>query len=122
MMNWLSNLFGRGPSSAQIAKSRLKLVLSYDRTNITPEMLSMLQDEIVRAISQHLDVDRSAITISTQRSDNGDHLVADIPIRSVRHGGDDSRQSTREPVDARAPARSSNPAPSYKKKKDRKRR
>ncbi len=83
-MDWLSKLFGRSPTSAQIAKNRLKLVISYDRTNLTPEMLTTLQDEIVTAISRHLDIDRSGMTFSTQRGDNGDHLIADIPIRGIR--------------------------------------
>ncbi len=92
-MEWLSRLLGRSETSAQIAKNRLKVVLSYDRTNLTPEMLTMLQDEIVSAISRHLDIDREGMTFSTQRSDNGDHLVADIPIRGMR-----APQPTPEPM------------------------
>ncbi len=83
-MDWLSRVFGRAPTSAEIAKNRLKVVLSYDRTNLTPEMLTTLQDEIVAAISRHLDIDRDGMTFSTQRGERGDHLVADIPIRGVR--------------------------------------
>ncbi len=83
-MDWLSKLFGRPTTSAEIAKNRLKLVLSYDRTNLTPELLNTLQDEIVSAISRHLEIDRAGMTVSTQRGDQGDHLVADIPIRSLR--------------------------------------
>ena len=85
MMNWLSRLFGTKPSSAEIAKNRLKVVLSYDRTNLTPELLNTLQEEIVRVISQHIDIDRGRMVVSTQRGDKGDHLVADIPIIGVRH-------------------------------------
>ncbi len=83
-MDWLNKILGRPVSSAEIAKNRLKVVLSYDRTNLTPDMLTMLQDEIVTAISRHLDIDRDGMTFSTQRGDSGDHLVADIPIRGVR--------------------------------------
>ncbi len=83
-MDWLSRVFGRSPTSAEIAKNRLKVVLSYDRTNLTPEMLTTLQEDIVKAISRHLDIDREGMTFSTQRGERGDHLVADIPIRGVR--------------------------------------
>ncbi|MGE5139681.1 MAG: cell division topological specificity factor MinE [Rudaea sp.] len=112
-MDWLSRLFGRNVSSAQIAKNRLKLVLSYDRTNITPEMLSMLQDEIVKAISRHLEIDRDGMTFETQRGDNGDHLVADIPIRSVH-----SPVAPEEPPTPAAPpvVRKPPPPPTYRKK------
>ncbi|MGB8643802.1 MAG: cell division topological specificity factor MinE [Anaerolineae bacterium] len=83
-MGWLDKLLGRSASSAEIAKNRLKVVLSYDRTNLTPDMLTTIQDEIVSAISRHLDIDRDGMTFSTQRGESGDHLVADIPIRGMR--------------------------------------
>lgn len=84
MMNWLSHLLGRSTTSAEIAKNRLKLVLTYDRTNLTPEMMNVLQDEIVTAISRHLEIDRAGMSFATQRGEDGDHLVADIPIISSR--------------------------------------
>jgi cell division topological specificity factor len=83
-MNWFSRLFGRSTTSAEIAKNRLKLVLTYDRTNLTPEMMNLLQDEIVGVISRHLDIDRSGMVFTTQRGDERDHLVADIPIIGSR--------------------------------------
>jgi cell division topological specificity factor len=83
-MNWLSRLFGHSTSSAEIAKNRLKLVLTYDRTNLTPEMMNLLQDEIVGVISRHLDIDRGGMVFTTQRGDERDHLVADIPIIGSR--------------------------------------
>jgi cell division topological specificity factor len=83
-MNWLSRLFGQKPSSAEIAKNRLKLVLTYDRTNLTPEMMNLLQDEIVSVISRHLEIDRSGMSFTTQSGDGRDHLVADIPILGSR--------------------------------------
>lgn len=109
MRDWLARIFGQRVTSAEIAKNRLKVVLSYDRTNLTPEMLSTLQDEIVAAISRHLDIDRVGMTVSTQRGDSGDHLVADIPIRGVR--------PTRPAAPPAAPT-----GALHHKKKDRKRR
>ncbi len=85
-MNWLMRLFRPQSSSADIAKGRLKLVLSYDRTNLTPELLELLQNDIVRVISQHIEIDRAGMTVTAHRGDagGGDHLVADIPIISTR--------------------------------------
>ncbi len=112
-MDWLSRLLGRSQTSAEIAKNRLKVVLSYDRTNLTPEMLTTLQDEIVSAISRHLDIDREGMTFSTQRGDHGDHLVADIPIRGVRP------PSPLPDLDVPAPTPASAHAPGKKKHKKR---
>lgn len=84
-MNWLSRLFGVQPPSAQVAKDRLKVVLSYDRTNITPELIERLKDDIVDAISSHIEIDRAGIEITTEHGEKGEHLIADIPIRATRN-------------------------------------
>lgn len=83
-MSWFDSLFRKNTSSAQIAKSRLKVAISIDRNNLSPEMLNMLQDDIVRAISQRLDIDRDGMKITTERGEGGQRLIADIPFKSVR--------------------------------------
>ena len=83
-MNWLDSIFKRTQPSAQIAKSRLKLAIQIDRSNLSPELLNMLQEDIVRAISQRLDIDREGMKITTERGAGGQRLIADIPIKGVR--------------------------------------
>ena len=83
-MSWLDNLFKRNAPSAKVAKSRLKVAISIDRSNLTPEMLSILQDDIVRAISQRLDIDTEGMKITTERGEGGQRLIADIPYKRVR--------------------------------------
>lgn len=84
-MNWLTSRFRRHSASASIAKSRLKMVIQIDRSNLTPELLRMLQDDIVRAISQRVDIDRAGMKITTERGEHGQRLIAEIPIIAVRH-------------------------------------
>ena len=76
-MNWLSRLFGGQPSSAQVAKDRLKVVLKYDRAHMNPEMLERIKNDILDAISAHIEIDRAGVQITSER----DHLVADIPLK-----------------------------------------
>lgn len=102
-MNWFRQLFGVHPSSAQIAKDRLKIVLSYDRTNITEDLLERLKDEIVNVISEHIEIDRGGIKITTEHGDTGEHLIADIPIRARRGSMDGEPEAEPEPVSAPAP-------------------
>ncbi len=83
-MIWLDSLFHKRGSSAQVAKSRLKVAIQIDRSNLSPELLHMLQDDIVRAISQRLDIDRDGMKITTERGEGGQRLIADIPIKRVR--------------------------------------
>lgn len=83
-MSWFDSFFRRTPPSAKIAKSRLKVAIQIDRSNLSPELLNALQDDIVRAISQRLDIDRSGMKITTERGEGGQRLIAEIPIKSVR--------------------------------------
>lgn len=83
-MSWLDSLFRRNEPSAQIAKSRLKIAIQIDRSNISPELLRQLQDDIVRAVSERIDIDREGMKITTERGESGQRLIADIPIKKVR--------------------------------------
>ncbi|MGZ6316955.1 MAG: cell division topological specificity factor MinE [Anaerolineales bacterium] len=83
MMNW----FGLGRKrSAQNAKERLQLVLIHDRTDLTPDELNALKDEILQVISRHIEIDSEAVQIAVEHDGRSQRLVADIPLRSVtRH-------------------------------------
>lgn len=69
--------------SAQNAKERLQLVLIHDRTDLTPTELDALKDDILQAISRHVDIDPAAVQIDVERDGREQRLVADIPLRSL---------------------------------------
>jgi 5-methyltetrahydropteroyltriglutamate--homocysteine methyltransferase len=53
MASLLDRILGRkGPTSAQIAKERLKLVLVTDRSNLPPDQIEAMQREIANCIEQ----------------------------------------------------------------------
>lgn len=83
-MSWLDSLFKKSDHSAQVAKSRLKIAIQIDRSNLSPELLQLLQDDIVRAVSERLDIDRAGMKITTERGEKGQRLIAEIPIKRVR--------------------------------------
>lgn len=80
-------------SSKDLAKERLKLVLVHDRSNVSPQFLEMVKGEIMKVISNYMDVDEEALDIQMTRtkSDEGDRivpaLVANIPIKNVKNSG-----------------------------------
>jgi cell division topological specificity factor len=79
-MKWFG--FGR-KRSAQNAKERLQLVLIHDRTNLTPDELTALKDELLQVISRHVDIDSSGVQIALEHDGRSQRLVADIPLKSV---------------------------------------
>jgi cell division topological specificity factor len=80
----LDRLLGRETKSAQMAKERLKLVLVHDRTDISPGVLELLKDDLIAAISRHIEIDPSAVRIEMSQEGREQRLIADIPLRPVR--------------------------------------
>jgi cell division topological specificity factor len=89
----LGKIFGRSKNSKDVAKERLKLVLIHDRANVSPQFLEMLKSEIIKVITNYMDVDESALDIQLTRtkSDDGESIVpalyANIPIKNIRNSG-----------------------------------
>jgi len=81
----MMNFFKR-KKSASSAKERLQLVLVHDRTDLTPAQLDDLKDDLLKAISQYIEIDPDAVRIELERDGRSQRLVADIPLRSTsRH-------------------------------------
>lgn len=84
-MNILNRLLGRNkPSSREIAKDRLQLVLVQDRVNISPEKMSALKDELIKIISKYVEIDQDGIDITLTKAGRRSRLTADIPVIGVR--------------------------------------
>ncbi|MBC8255448.1 MAG: cell division topological specificity factor MinE [Ardenticatenia bacterium] len=85
-MNVLSRLFARPqPTSREIAKNRLQLVLVHDRVNLSPHALQMLKDELIDVISKYVEIDVDGTEVTFTQSKRQSRLTADIPIVSGRH-------------------------------------
>jgi cell division topological specificity factor len=84
MIEFFTRLFGRRQASKAIAKERLRLVLIQDRAGIPPELLNVIQNEILTVISKHVKVEREGIKMQLSHQQGQTRLVADIPIVSYR--------------------------------------
>lgn len=89
----LSKFFGKSKPSKDMAKDRLKLVLVHDRANVSPQFLEMVKGEIIKVITNYMDVDESALDIqlTKTKSEDGERivpaLIANIPIKNVKNSG-----------------------------------
>jgi cell division topological specificity factor len=80
MADWLSRITGRA-SSADAAKERLKLVLIHDRTDINPDVIEKLKDDLLRAISHHVDIEPESVKITMMHEGREQRLIADIQLK-----------------------------------------
>lgn len=84
MPGMLDRIFGRDRKSANLAKERLKLVLVHDRTDISPGVLELLKDDLITAISRHVEIDASDVHIEMASEGREQRLIADIALRTPR--------------------------------------
>ena len=86
----LLNFFNKKQQSKNVAKDRLKLVLVHDRANCSTQILEMLKTDIIRVISNYMEIDEEELEIeisNTKSEDNGGTvpvLYANIPIKNMR--------------------------------------
>lgn len=84
-MNWLNTLFGRRePTSREVAKNRLQLVLVQDRVNMSPHLLQTLKDELIAVISKYVEIDAQNMEVTFTQSKRQSRLTADIPVIGPR--------------------------------------
>nr|HID12911.1 cell division topological specificity factor MinE [Anaerolineae bacterium] len=85
-MKFFERLLGRRyePSSGEVARERLRLVLAHDRANISPALLETLKDEIITVISRHVAIDAEGVQVTFSQSAHESRLVADIPLLTRR--------------------------------------
>ncbi|MBQ4347053.1 MAG: cell division topological specificity factor MinE [Firmicutes bacterium] len=82
----------KNTSSKDVAKDRLKLVLVHDRTDCNSQLLEMLKVDIIKVISNYMEIDESELDIRITKTDSEEAggavpaLVANIPIKSLKKG------------------------------------
>lgn len=84
----LFKFFGGRPSSKEVAKDRLKLILIHDRANVSPELLEMMKTDILEVISKYVIIDDGDVDVRFTKTDESEGsspaLVASIPIKKMR--------------------------------------
>ena len=87
----LLDFMKKAPNSKDVAKDRLKLVLVHDRVNCSTTLLEMLKTDIIKVISNYMEIDEEGldISISQQEIEPGAKgtvpvLFANIPIKNLR--------------------------------------
>jgi len=95
MSNLFDRLLGRRqPGSGITAKERLQLVLVTDRSNLSPEKLQQMKDEIIAVISKYVTISPDKVEIGVEQRQRDNWLVADIPLlkdlSSGRHEVEDA--------------------------------
>ncbi|OUC15741.1 MAG: cell division topological specificity factor MinE [Alkalinema sp. CACIAM 70d] len=71
-------------TSRQEVKNRLKLVLAHDRSDLTPQMIEAMRQEILAVVSKYVDLDADSMDFALENNNRVTALVANLPIRRIK--------------------------------------
>lgn len=81
--------FFKKKASGDVAKNRLKFVLSAERAGCTPEVMENIKNDIIEVLSRYVEIDKEGLDIKVNHADadanGGPSLYANIPIKGMRH-------------------------------------
>jgi cell division topological specificity factor len=78
-MNRLLTLFRRRPSSANVAKERLRIIVAQERsTRGGPDYLPILRSELLNVIRKYVNVDVEAVQVNFERE--GDQELLELSV------------------------------------------
>ena len=73
------NYLRRRSSTASVAKERLQIIISHERSQrSTPDYLPKLQEEILAVIAKYVNVSRDKVSVNLERL--GDNSVLELNI------------------------------------------
>ncbi len=81
---FMINIFKKGSDDADTAHDRLKLVLRKDRVKITPEALEGIKRDILKTISQYVDIEENNLQLDIQYTGTDTAIVASMPVKGGR--------------------------------------
>lgn len=83
-MDLFSKLLKREASlSKNVAKERLRLVLVHDRTTISPQLLENLKEDLIKVISNYMEIDSRETEVTLNSDDSSVALSASIPVIKI---------------------------------------
>ncbi len=85
MFEIIQRIFGKEPhGSKDIAKERLRFVLVHDRVNTSPQFMEVLKDDMIKVISNYMEINEKEMEVSLSTSKSSVALVANIPINRMK--------------------------------------
>ena len=67
-------------SAKETAVNRLRVVLMQDRTNLTPELLEKMRQELIELLSKYVEMDKDALELNFEQEGDQMALMLSIPV------------------------------------------
>lgn len=84
-VHFITRLLARHEGTRNLARERLRLVLMHDRGNdLPPGFLEALKEDLLKVISEYLEIDENALEVSFSSYDNTVALVVNMPVLRIK--------------------------------------
>lgn len=85
----LFNILRKKPSTASVAKERLQIIISHERSQRDkPDYLPKLQEEILAVIAKYVPISRDQVNVNLQRM--GDNAILELNVTMPDEALEDS--------------------------------
>ena len=75
------NYLRRRSATASVAKERLQIIISHERTkHKTPDYLPKLQEEILEVLAKYVPINRQKVSVNVERIGNGSVLELNVTM------------------------------------------
>ena len=86
MLGAIMKMLGKdSKSSKDIARERLRLVLVHDRASVTPQFMEVLKDDMIKVISNYMDINEKEMEVNFTKDESSVALVVNIPVNRMKH-------------------------------------
>lgn len=86
--------FLRRGGTGSIARSRLKLLLVSDKADCSPEMMRVIESDLIHVVSKYMEIDKEKVQLKVECPSGGPGgrqplwvLCAAIPVRAIPNKG-----------------------------------